>query len=140
MTAIAFVLRYWRLIGLAVLVVAIGAQTARLHHAKADLKSARAALIDPATHKTWQSEALAASRDLGVCRGNVKTLDDARQAASDSVERLKQEAVSASKANHARQTAAQAASRDDAAQAARIMATRASGDLCASAVERLGEP
>ncbi len=69
--------RNWRICLLAALLAFGAVQTARLHHAKADLASARAALIDPATKKTWQSEAEARGRELTACQGNFANADAA---------------------------------------------------------------
>jgi hypothetical protein len=68
----------------ALLVVAVFVQSSRLGHAKADLKTARAALVDPATKRKWQDEASERLRDLTTCRANTSTLQSAldRQNAS----------------------------------------------------------
>lgn len=115
-------------------------QTARLHHAKADLDTARAALIDPTTKKTWQSEAVAAQRDLKTCQGNETAMQGAIDGQNASIEALKQEAAAASARATAQIRAAEAHSADAAREAAQIMAKRPGGDLCASALQLMREP
>lgn len=56
---------------LALSMATAGVQGLRLKHAKADLSTARAALINPVTRKTWQSEAVRDARDLGACKSAV---------------------------------------------------------------------
>ena len=73
-TILAWALKHWQAIGLAALIAFAGLQTARLGHAKHDLAAARAALVNPKTHKTWQSEAKAATANLETCRANTATL------------------------------------------------------------------
>jgi len=117
-----------------------GIQTARLHHAKNDVTTARAALIDPVTKKTWQSEEQAAQRDLGTCTANSGRLDAALAAANDSIQALKDAAVADAMANRAHQTAAQARSADARRDVAALMETKPSGDRCGSAFELMREP
>jgi hypothetical protein len=82
--AAAFGLTHWRAVALAVLIAFAGAQTVRLSHAKHDLTAARAAQINPATHKLWKVEAERDGRDLKICRANGDTLQAiiARQTAA----------------------------------------------------------
>lgn len=65
----------WGVVGAVVLL--LGIQTARLGNAKHDLAAARLVLKDPASGKTWQSEATAFQTDLSTCRGNTTTLQSA---------------------------------------------------------------
>lgn len=141
MTAILlFVARYWRVLAAAGLLTFGAVQTARLHHAKADLSTARAALIDPSTRKTWQSEATASQRDLQSCHASVSNLQAAISGQNASIEALKREAEAASARASAQIRAAQARSADARRDAAAIMAKRPSGDLCQSALELMREP
>ena len=51
-----------------------GLQSMRLEHAKAELAAARAALIDPATGKSWRARSVAAVADLNVCQRDLAAL------------------------------------------------------------------
>ena len=139
MTALLFLARYWRVVVIVSLVLALGAQTFRLHHAKADLTTARAALVNPVTHKTWQSEALRDARDLTTCHANVTTLKAATETQNASIDALKREADAISTAATAQIRAAQADSVKARRDVAAIMAKRPGGDLCASALELMRE-
>lgn len=118
---------------LALSVATAGIQSARLKHAKADLANARAALIDPSTRKTWESEARVRERDLTTCQGNVSTLEaaQARQNAAvealraDSDARLAQSAKAASDARAVAESYRQA-SRD-------VLGATAGADKCEAA-------
>jgi len=118
----------------------IGVQAALLHHANSQLDTARAALIDPGTKKTWQSEEQAAEANLTTCQGNFARADATVQADGQRILALQQQADAAKVAGKARQSAAEAASRTAAGDAARVMSERAGGDLCASALAVLREP
>lgn len=72
--ALAYGVAHWRAVGLALLIAFAGLQTARLGHAKHDLAAARAAQINPATHKSWKAEAQRDAADLKTCRANGDTL------------------------------------------------------------------
>jgi hypothetical protein len=135
----ALALRYWYIIAIAALVAGLGVQTARLVNAKGDLVNARAALLNPITHKAWQSEALRDARDLATCHANVTTLDQALAGQNASIAALKQEADAASARATAAVKAAQGRSADAARQVSALMARKPSGDLCASALELLKE-
>lgn len=75
MTAVLTILKgHWKLIGLALLLGALAIQSARLANTKGDLRDARAALVNPLTMKTWQSEALRDARDLATCKANTDSL------------------------------------------------------------------
>jgi hypothetical protein len=67
--------RGWAMGGAALLLVFGGVQTLRLGHAKGDLSEARQALLNPVTHKTWQSEAKRDAAALGTCHASVTTLE-----------------------------------------------------------------
>lgn len=140
MTALLFLARYWRVVVIVSLVLALGAQTFRLHHAKADLTTARAALVNPVTHKTWQSEAIAAQRDLTTCRGNTDRLSTALQTQNASIDALKREADAINTVAGAKIRAAQADTVKARRDVAAIMAKRPGSDLCASALELMREP
>ena len=126
----------WGAIGVALVLgiaaSAVGIQTARLHHAKADLAAARAAQLDPATHRRWQAEATAAVRNLGTCQANTDTLSAAlsRQEAS-------QEAIAAAGARTLAAAVAASRAHDTATaaaikEAARILAPAPTDGDCQS--------
>jgi hypothetical protein len=124
--------------GVAVIIAGLlafgGVQSARLAHAKADLTSARTALKNPATGKTWQSEAVAAERDLGTCRGNLQNLQTSLNDQSASLTALaaagQARTARADKALSVASGAVQAASK----AAGAVMAAKAGDDRCASAL------
>lgn len=138
--ALKFLARNWRWLLIASLVVGLGVQTFRLDHAKTDLTTARAALVNPVTHKTWQSEAIAAQRDLTTCRGNEGRLQKALGDQNASIDALKREADASSARATAQIRAAQADSAKARRDVAAIMAKRPGGDVCASALSLLREP
>lgn len=108
-------------------------QSLRLKHAKADLATARAALIDPATRKTWRSEAEARARDLTTCHGNVETLTASLGRQEAAVAALKaQSAAWVAKSRKAAQDARAVA--ESYRQAGReILAAKPGADACLSA-------
>lgn len=116
---------------LALALGAAGVQSARLSHAKGDLAEARAALTDPKTHRTWQSEAEASARDLTTCQISLKDADDQmdRQSKLDAA----QEALSA--AALAKSTASVSASHKGQkkadANAAKLLTPAVGIDACA---------
>src|SRR5262245_41464525 len=71
-------------------------QSARLAHALGSLAQARAALINPETHRRWQDEALAASRQLEVCAGARTALARGLRTQAGAVEAIKRHGVEAS--------------------------------------------
>ena len=108
-------------------------QSFRLKHAKTDLTAARAALIDPATKKTWQSEAEARARNLTTCHGNVDRLTASLATQEAAVAALKtQSAAWVAQSRKAAQDARAVA--ESYRQASReIMAAKPGADACASA-------
>lgn len=73
-------------IGVGILLAFGGVQTLRLNHAKHDLTTARAALIDPAGKATWQSEEVRDRADLATCRANEITLEGSIKVQNASIE------------------------------------------------------
>lgn len=63
-----FFLKYWKLIGVGVLLLAVFVQTAQLNHVRTKLKDAIAAQHNPATGKLWKDEAITIAKNLAVCR------------------------------------------------------------------------
>jgi hypothetical protein len=120
--ALAFMARHWLWFVTAALVAAFGIQSARLEHAKADLRN-------PATGKTWQSEAKRdgpllkrAVADLGQCRDNEGRLQGSLEVQNAAVERLGAD-------GQARSAAAASAAAD--ARQARALADRTAAQLAA---------
>ncbi len=125
--------KVWAGLGLAAVLAALGVQTWRIGHCKADLAKAQAALIDPATRQAWQAEALADARSLADDRASLADLQaaigrqnaavTALQAAGAADTAKAQQVLSADQKNA---LAAQA-------QAAAIMATKPGPEGCAAA-------
>lgn len=69
--------RTWLAVGVSVLMAFAGVQTLRLSHARHDLVLARAALVDPVTHRPWSKVAASAQADLSTCRINAGKLKGA---------------------------------------------------------------
>ncbi len=67
--------KHWKVALAGVFVLALCVQQWRIGNLKADLGEARAALVNPLTKKTWQSEALRDARDLKTCRDSNANLD-----------------------------------------------------------------
>lgn len=86
-----FLARYWKLIGVGVLVVALAVTVGLLRRSDANLKTARAALLNPATGKTWQSEAMGLYRDLEICKGNTLRLETAVASQNAATEAMRAE-------------------------------------------------
>lgn len=112
-------------------------QTVRLHHAKADLDTARKALIDPATKRTWQVEAVERGINLTTCTGNLTDIRKAVDIQNHSIVALEAE-------GHARVTAATKAlaaehkrTEDTLKVVARINQLKPGADRCASAASIL---
>lgn len=119
----------WKAVGLAILVALLGVQSFRLSHAKGDLKTARAALVDPDTKRKWQDEAKDRLRDLTTCRDNTTKLQAALAAQNAAVGRLKAEGdARATAAAKAAQDALQA--RREADKTAAKLSAYKSADTC----------
>jgi hypothetical protein len=82
----------WAVIGFAALLTFSGVQSIRVAHAKHDLKTARVALVNPATGDSWQSEAMRDARDLRICRTNTDALKAAITRQNAAADALKAEA------------------------------------------------
>jgi hypothetical protein len=126
---LGFLGKNWRAIGLVLLIAFAGLQTARLAHAKGDLKTAKAALIDPATKRKWEIEAKERLRDLNTCRDNTTRLEGSIASQNAAVDRLKADGdARVEQATKAAQDALQA--RREADQTARKLAAYKSADTC----------
>ena len=109
-------------------------QTMRLDHAKKDLATARAALVNPSTGHTWQKDYLIAAPALATCNVNLAATKGALDRQNLAVDALKAEAdrrqrVGAAALSTARLGAAEARRRADA-----ILATPAGPDACVDAL------
>lgn len=114
-------------VGVAVLLSLVALQTARLHHAKADLAAARLAQLDPATHRPWQAEAKAAGTDLAACQAGL-----AEQSAA--VAALQAAGEQASAEAQAALAKAQGQARDAGVRAAAILQAKPATGACADAL------
>jgi hypothetical protein len=124
--------RAWAALGVVVLMVSLGVQTARLNHAKGDLKSSRAALVDPASHRRWQDLAEDRARDLQTCRANTNTLQSAIDRQNASVAALKAEGDRRTTQAAAAVRDAQRGRSDAEARASKLAALKPAGaDACA---------
>lgn len=118
---------------LSVLLGAIGVQSARLHHAKADLATARAAQIDPVTHRTWQSEEQLDLINLGTCAANLDQAQATVNTQGASISALKAASDAASAKASVAVQQAQAATASLSRHEAQIAAIKPTGDACAQA-------
>lgn len=141
---LAFGAKHWRLIAIAGLVAAIGVQTMRLNHAKADQFDRTACVRGrPCKPPKWRAEVaylrpelVAAQRDLVTCRGSVQTLDKAVAGQNASIAALKADgdrraSMLSDALQSARKTAATANERAEA-----ILTLQPSGDgACAQLID-----
>jgi hypothetical protein len=105
------------MLGVALLVAALGFQSWRVDHLKKDLGGARSALLDPVTHYTWSSE-------YGQCKASLDRQGAAVAALkADGDRRAAQLAAAVQGASRAADAASGAASR--------ILAAKPKGDQCA---------
>lgn len=132
-----FVAKHWRALLVGVLVGLLGTQSARLGDAKHDLQSARDALKDPVTGKTWQSEADGRLAALGTCNAQVKALNNTAAAQSEAAAAFK--ATMEDRIAAAQKAAQQAlGARRKADQAvADLLSRKDTGDACKDMLEAL---
>lgn len=121
-------------------------QSKRLDHAKADLTAARAALIDPVTRKTWQSEAVKARRDaqdarrdLGTCHASLTDATAALDRQSATVRALGAETARAKAVSDKARADARSVAESYRQAAAAIPSAKPGPDRCASAVKLVRE-
>lgn len=112
-------------------------QTARLDHAKKDLATARAALVNPSTGHTWQKDYQIAAPALATCNVNLAATKGALDRQNLAVDALKAEAdrrqrVGAAALSTARAGAAEARRRADA-----ILSAPRGPDACQDALETI---
>ena len=112
-------------------------QTMRLDHAKKDLTTARAALVNPATGHTWQKDYQIAAPALAVCNTDRANVTGALNRQNLAVAALKAEgdrrqAESREALSTARRATASARARADA-----ILSTPAGPDACQDALETI---
>ena len=112
-------------------------QTMRLDHAKKDLSTARAALVNPSTGHTWQKDYQIAAPALATCNVNLAATKGALDRQNLAVDALKAEAdrrqrVSAQALSTARAGAAEARRRADA-----ILSAPRGPDACQDALETI---
>ena len=112
-------------------------QTARLDHAKKDLATARAALVNPATRHTWRADYLIAAPALATCNVSLTATKGALDRQNLAVDALKAEAdrrqrVGAQALSTARAGAAEARRRADA-----ILSAPRGPDACQDALETI---
>ena len=112
-------------------------QTMRLDHAKKDLTTARAALVNPATGHTWRKDYEIAAPALAVCNTDLANVTGKLNRQNEAVRALGEEtarrqAQSAEALSTARLGAAEARRRADA-----ILATPAGPDACVDALETI---
>lgn len=132
-----FLVRYWRFALPAILAVLLGLQSARLHHAKHDLAAARAALVDPVTHRRWSQEAQEAQRDLGTCRASVTDLRGSLDAQNRRVDALKADGDARAQAATDAAQAARSARAVAESYRRRAEGAQATGDHACPAVDQI---
>jgi hypothetical protein len=123
----------WVVLATGLILTFAGVQSLRLAHAKSDLAGARAALIDPATRKTWRAEASASAGDLARCRSALSDAGGALTAQAAGVATLKAESDRRAAAAAGALRATQAALHAAQARAAALMSARPGADACQSA-------
>jgi hypothetical protein len=129
--------KFWGALAVGLLLMALGVQSARLDHAKADLAAARAAQIDPETKAKWQDEYHAAAQDRDTAQASQR---NAEHALGD-----EQASVAALQAASAQSSAKAAAALQQARVATAALSERekamaaltAPGDVCSQADEVL---
>ena len=121
------------LIGLAGLVAALGVQSARLAHCKADLAAARAAQVDPATRQTWRAERQADVVVLRADQANLAALTSALDAQNRAVADLRAQGAADTARADAALARAHAGASAVSEAAARILAIRPDGAPCQGA-------
>lgn len=119
------------------LIIFASVQTARIDHAKKDLATARAALVNPSTGHTWQKDYLIAAPALATCSVNLANVTGALDRQNLAVDALKAEAdrrqrVGAQALSTARLGAAEARRRADA-----ILSAPRGPDACQDALETI---
>ena len=112
-------------------------QTMRLDHAKKDLATARAALVNPSTGHTWRADYQIAAPALATCNVNLANVTGALSRQNRAVAALKVEAdrrqrVGAAALSTARAGAAEARRRADA-----ILSAPRGPDACQDALETI---
>jgi hypothetical protein len=120
----------WGWLGLVGLLALAGAQTARLSHAKADLTVARAAALDPATHRAWRDEAQSAAAALATCQANQDRLDAALTTQSAAVRQWTAQGQAATAAARAAADQAKTALAQAAVRAAALLAAQPKSPTC----------
>lgn len=79
----------WAVGGFALVLAVAGIQSARLGHAKGDLKAARSALVDPVTRMTWQTTATRLRSDLDTAHGSLTVVRNLLTTSNDATEALR---------------------------------------------------
>lgn len=121
----------WGAIGVVAALGVIGVQHLVIAHDGKAIADLRGELVDPATKKTWQSEAVTAAANLSSCRISLSNETGALDAQSAAVEALKAEGDAATAAANKAAQAALRGEQSAEAQAAAILATKTTGDDCA---------
>ena len=128
----------WRVLAGLGFALALGfslVQTARLHHAKSDLATARQALRNPVTHATWESEAKRDAVDLKTCRLNNATLSQAVTDQNAATEALRADTERRAKMLSDGLLQARKGRAGAEEEARRLLAGSAGFDSCSRAVE-----
>jgi hypothetical protein len=131
--------KFWACLGVIALLSWAGVQTARLDHAKHDLANARAALVDPKTKATWETEAVSASADRDSYKISLDSANAALATQEADVKALKAESDTRSAQAAANLAAAHAADASDQKRIAALMAAKDGPDSCASGDSLLQE-
>jgi len=119
------------------LIIFASVQTARIDHAKKDLATARAALVNPATGHSWQKDYQITAPALATCNTSLANVTGALDRQNLAVDALKAEAdrrqrVGAQALSTARLGAAEARRRADA-----ILSAPRGPDACQDALETI---
>ena len=112
-------------------------QTMRLDHAKKDLTTARAALVNPATGHTWQKDYQIAAPALAVCNTDRANVTGALNRQNLAVAALKAEGDRRQAESRAALSTARRATASARARADAILSTPAGPDACQDALETI---
>lgn len=112
-------------------------QTARLDHAKKDLATARAALVNPETGHTWQKDYQIAAPALATCNTSLANVTGALDRQNLAVDALKAEADRRQRVSVARLSTARTATAEARRRADAILSAPRGPDACQDALDTI---
>lgn len=127
-SVMGWVQKNWKIVAIAAVIGLLTIQSMRLSHAKADLKTARLALVDDKTHETWQTEFKGCSDSLTAAIDATNTQNAA--IASVQAESARKTALAVQALQEAAKSRAQASS-----SAQRLLSYRSTGKTACEALQ-----